>query len=69
MSQGPGKYDHVCTMVREVTDATGAVVIVFDGSQGSGFSMQAPIEIQAALPDILESMAKDIRADMLSMVN
>lgn len=36
--KGPGKYDQLCTMVREEAGAEGgAIVIIFDGNQGSGF--------------------------------
>jgi hypothetical protein len=61
MAIGPGKYDDLCTMVREKAEAEGAIVIVFGGKRGSGFSCQADLEATLRLPDILESVAKQIR--------
>ncbi|HKX40910.1 MAG TPA: hypothetical protein VJO99_07115 [Burkholderiaceae bacterium] len=60
---GPGKYDDVCTQVREQTQAEGVVLIIADGKLGSGFSMQAPIDLHAALPGVLEGLAERIRTD------
>ncbi len=64
MATGPGKYDVLTTMVREGAKARGCVVIVVEGVQGSGFSIQADPETLAALPAMLESMAKEIREDI-----
>lgn len=58
---GPGKYDDACTVARESTKASGVLLVVFGGEQGSGFSVQAPPEIIAAMPCILEEMAAQIR--------
>jgi hypothetical protein len=60
---GPGKYDRLCTIVREEAGAAGALVLVIDGEKGSGFSVQADIETQMRLPDLLEAMARQIRMD------
>ncbi len=64
MATGPGKYDLLCTMVRNHTEATGVVLVVFGGRQGSGFSVQAPLAVQRELPTILETLARDIREDL-----
>jgi hypothetical protein len=64
MTEGPGKYDDLCTLVREragVTDEGGAVVIIIGGRLGPGFSVQASFEATLALPDILEAVARQIR--------
>lgn len=58
---GPGKYDSICTLVREQTKARGAIVIVIDGHLGGGFSVQADFNTTLKLPEILETMAKEIR--------
>lgn len=68
MAWGPGKYDHLCTLVREKvgmvdTSPGGVVVVVFGGDKGHGFSVQADLQTTLALPDILESIAKQIRQD------
>jgi hypothetical protein len=41
MPTGPGKYDYLATYVREEAHAGAVVVIVIDGNDGSGFSVQA----------------------------
>lgn len=43
MPLGPGKYDDVCTYVREETEASAAIVIVVGGKHGPGFSVQSDI--------------------------
>ena len=60
---GPGKYDELCTYVREQTKAAGVVVIVLGGEDGHGFSVQAPLEVAATLPRLLRIMADSIERD------
>lgn len=65
MPLGPGIYDDLCTHVREQTNAKAAIVIIIGGNAGTGFSVQSqgnPIDTR--LPDILETMAREIRASM-----
>ena len=64
MAIGRGRYDDLCTIVREQTNARGAVVIVIDDPDGNGFSVQADTATTLRLPSILESMAKQIRGDI-----
>lgn len=64
MPIGPGKYDAVCTEVRTETAAKGVIVIVIDGALGTGFSIQAPMDVLLKLPDMLEMMAREIRASL-----
>lgn len=64
MAYGPGKYDDVCTQVREQTNAEGVIVVIANGDKGSGFSCQASPEMTANLPHLLESMAKQIRESL-----
>lgn len=61
MPIGPGKYDDLCKLVRKRAGSRGAIVLVIDGKKGSGFSCQADLEVTVKLPDILESMAQQIR--------
>jgi hypothetical protein len=57
----PGRYDDLCTYVREQAQARSVIVIVIDGTRGSGISSQgAPTDL-AELPAILEYAAADIR--------
>lgn len=63
MALGPGKYDDLCTHVREQSKAQGAMVIIFGGERGDGFSCQADFATTMSMADILDSIAKQIRAD------
>ena len=61
---GPGKYDKACTMVREMTDAACAMVVVIGGNKGAGFSMQTADSVNvAAIASLLEHIAKQLRED------
>jgi hypothetical protein len=61
MAIGPGKYDDLCTYVREKAQADGAIVIVLGGEDGGGFACQA----SPAMTAELERMADQIRADLV----
>jgi hypothetical protein len=67
MPIGPGKYDDVCTLVRERVGiggdvlSGGVIVIVFGGDKGNGFSCQADAITTLKLPDILENVARQMR--------
>ena len=64
MPLGPGKYDDLCTYVMEQAKAQGAIVIVFGGTQGSGFAVQATLGTHLTIPDLLETIAAEMRASM-----
>lgn len=67
---GAGKYDDLCTYVREqagVDGIGGAIVMVLGGKLGSGFSVQISIELMNKLPDMLEELAREIRANVHSI--
>lgn len=64
MAFGPGKYDDILTEVRERTEAAGAMLIIFGGNRGEGFSAQLPATLTLAIPELLENIARQIRADM-----
>jgi hypothetical protein len=61
---GPGKYDQLCSTVRFAAKAKAAIIIIIDGNRGSGFSCQGDLATTVALPEMLETMAKQIREDM-----
>lgn len=63
MTAGPGKYDDVCTVARESTDASSVVLIVIDGNKGTGFSVQSDLDTLVRLPELLEELARQIRND------
>jgi hypothetical protein len=61
MPKGPGKYDDLCSLVRERSGGE-VIVIVIDGDKGSGFSFQGDEATLERLPDVLEIVAKQMRA-------
>jgi len=63
MALGPGKYDDLCTYVRERTGGS-VLLMVLGGNQGEGFACQADFAALLALPDLLEHVAGQIRRDM-----
>ena len=64
MSIGPGRYDDLCTYVKDAAKAEGAIVIVFRGEHGNGFSMQADLIDTMKLPATLRLVADQIEADL-----
>lgn len=60
MALGPGKYDDLCSYVREMAKAEGVAVVVLHGTSGSGFSVQGPAETTLVLPRLLRLMADEI---------
>ena len=65
----PGKYDDLCTGVREVAKAEGTVLIILNGEKGRGFSVQGTFEVLHQLPEVLEAVAEQIRASMNGGIN
>ncbi len=63
MAIGPGQYDDEVTELRERLKASGILLIVFGGDRGTGFCAQLPLEQTILTPEILENVAKQIRAD------
>lgn len=71
MPAGPGKYDDVTTLVREVTGAACVVVIVVGGVHGDGFDQQIDAGrvaswsgLKRVLVDTLRMVADTIERDM-----
>lgn len=67
MSIGPGKYDELCTVVREGAQAEGAVVIVIGGNRGSGFSVQGSLAVHKLVRDTLVRMTTVVHDDVASL--
>ncbi|KKM75538.1 hypothetical protein LCGC14_1389320 [marine sediment metagenome] len=67
MPIGPGKYDLETTLIRKKTNALGVILIVFGGTKGHGFSIQAPLEIQRNIPALLKDMAIKIERDVQNL--
>lgn len=64
MAQGPGKYDDLCTYVREKAQAQAAIVIVLHGIHGDGFSAQAPLDFSLTIPRLLREVADEMDKDV-----
>jgi hypothetical protein len=60
MPIGHGKYDVLCTYVREAAKAKSAIVIVFGGEKGDGFSAQLTADLIVKAPKILRDCAQQI---------
>lgn len=60
MSVGPGRYDDLCTAARENAMAEGALLIVFNGKFGDGFSAQLSPGLLLGVPAILRDVAQQI---------
>jgi hypothetical protein len=60
---GGGKYGPVVERVREELEASAVALIVFQGKHGHGFSVVGFPGFEENLPEILEDMAGQIRAD------
>lgn len=70
MALGAGKYDDLCTIVREQADARVAIVIIVGGNKGQGFAIQSDdLTVLAAVPDMLELLARLIREDLRIAAN
>lgn len=78
MPLGPGKYDDMCTMVREATGAQAVVVVIVGGSRGDGFSVQAEqcedpkankiiwATIAGSLRAVAKQIVEDLKLDLKS---
>lgn len=66
MANGPGVYDELCSLVRGLAKADGAILLIHNGSRGNGFSVQAPPVLTATLPLILADVADEIFQSLLS---
>lgn len=59
---GPGKYDPECQHVFDETGATCVALIVIGGDRGAGFAVTGELPEILRLPEMLEYMAQQIRA-------
>jgi hypothetical protein len=65
MAKGPGKYDPLVTIVREATEARAVILLVIEGSEGSGFAVQQEEGVTLDLPALLRRMANSIEGDLV----
>lgn len=67
MADGPGKYDDLCSYVREQSKGTITMVVVVDGVRGTGFSVQVYAPSSLELADSLDQQADVLRKVAASM--
>lgn len=66
MAPDPGKYDDLCCYVLEKSKGKAAVVIVLEGSRGSGLSVKEEFSVAGGqyhvkrLPELLRIVAQEI---------
>lgn len=59
----PSKYDDACTIARMMCNAEAAFLIILNGAQGQGFSVQCPPEMVKDIPRILRTIADAVEKD------
>ncbi|MDE2095697.1 MAG: hypothetical protein KGL39_00440 [Patescibacteria group bacterium] len=65
----PGEYDDIVADVMERMRAVGAILLVFSGNRGSGFSVHVPIAFAEGLPEMLWNMADQVEKDIEKRVD
>ena len=66
---GPGKYDTLCEKARNEAGAIGAILIIYKGTFGSGFSVQLPGNVLREFPKILRNISNEIEKDNNKLFN
>jgi hypothetical protein len=70
MAIGPGKYDDLCTAIRESTNAECVILVVVGGNLGHGFSVQLlNSSTMIQIPNVLREVATQIERDLRSVTN
>lgn len=69
MPSDGGRYEPECVELQERLIASGVVLIVIQGERGSGISVRCDDQFQYGLPDMLESIARDLRAELRRAAN
>ena len=64
MPEGPGNYDDLCTAARQTAEAEAALLIIFVGNKGTGFSAQVPPHLIEFVPAILRDVANEIEKSL-----
>jgi hypothetical protein len=59
-----GAYDDECTAARESARAHGAILIVFHGDRGCGFSSQVCRHVIDEVPRVLREIADKMERDL-----
>ena len=62
--RGPGKYDSELTAACKSADADSGILIILGGDRGSGFSVQATLDVIVSMPDLLRKLADEVEQDL-----
>lgn len=66
---GPGKYSDLATVARITSRSRAVVLLLLDGAEGSGFTVQVEpgpkgLEVRALLPGLLRAIADEIESHL-----
>lgn len=62
-----GKYDPETAALLVALQARGVILVVVDGIRGSGFSVAMQPDALVRMPEMLESIAEQMRKDIASL--
>lgn len=65
MALGRGKYGGIAKELARRFGAKGIIVAIIGGRKGNGIELFGPAIVHEGIPDFLEAIAKDLRADAL----
>jgi hypothetical protein len=67
---GPGKYDDICTEIRERTESTLCCLIIGGGNKGDGMSLQLVNDPSLILPTVmaLRAVADQLENDLKEQI-
>lgn len=64
--RGPGKYDDETLELLTRLQAKGVFLLVHDGEHGNGVSAKGSMEFMALLPNLLDTLAAQLRIDLMT---
>ncbi len=64
MALGPGKYDREAEKLRRRLKCNGLVLVVIEGTRGSGAAVQIREDYADVVPEWLERLAAELRRDI-----
>ena len=63
MPAGPGRFDLLCTYVREKSKAEASAVVILSSKDGAGFSVQCPKALSKTLAGVFRHVADEIERE------
>jgi hypothetical protein len=59
----PSNYDKICSAARLMANAKGAVLLIYDGRNGSGLSVQCDARLLKHLPALMHAAADELQRE------